>query len=216
MTQLPERAAFFIDGNNFYHSLHHNKIQNINQINHKHVCQKLAMSRQITYIGYYIGALSSDSPHYGNQRKLFSTLEENGITVVKGRIEKRNQSTDKLNAVDDLYDWFQKNVGDKIPLSLYNIAKEKISKLKKEKVWVEKAVDVHLAIDLVSQAHKNAFDTAYILSADGDYTPAVAFARDLGKRVFGASMNNAYELSNSTNGFIKIPKKFFDDDCFFK
>ena len=37
-------------------------------------------------------------------------------------------------------------------------------------IMVEKAVDVMLAVDLVTMAERNEFDAAYILSADGDYS----------------------------------------------
>ena len=52
-------------------------------------------------------------------------------------------------------------------------------------VMVEKAVDVMLAVDLVVMAERNEFDVAYLLSADGDYTPAVEHVRTLGKQVYG-------------------------------
>ena len=55
-------------------------------------------------------------------------------------------------------------------------------------VFVEKAVDVMVAIDLVTMAIANAYDAAYLLSADGDYTPAVEAARALGKKIYAASL----------------------------
>ena len=48
-------------------------------------------------------------------------------------------------------------------------------------IMVEKAVDVMLAVDLVTMAGRDEFDAAYILSADGDYCPAVEAAARLGK-----------------------------------
>jgi uncharacterized LabA/DUF88 family protein len=50
-------------------------------------------------------------------------------------------------------------------------------------VQVEKGVDVMLAIDMVSLAHKNAYDTAILLSNDSDLAPAVDMVKDLGKHV---------------------------------
>ena len=52
---------------------------------------------------------------------------------------------------------------------------------------VEKAVDVMLAVDLVAMAIRNEYEAAYVLSADGDYTPAVEIARSLGKKVYAAA-----------------------------
>ena len=57
----------------------------------------------------------------------------------------------------------------------------------KTTVLVEKAVDVMLAVDLVVMAERNNFDDAYLLSADGDFTPAVEHVRSRGKRVYAVS-----------------------------
>ncbi len=48
---------------------------------------------------------------------------------------------------------------------------------------VEKGVDVALATDMVGNAAKNLYDTAIIISADGDFVGAVQFVKDLGKHV---------------------------------
>jgi uncharacterized LabA/DUF88 family protein len=78
-------------------------------------------------------------------------------------------------------------------------------------VYVEKAIDVFLAIDLVTMAINDAYDAAYLLSADGDYTPAVAAVRKLGKKVYGASPVNGSQLSRAVNSFIRLPPIWFDD-----
>ena len=44
--------------------------------------------------------------------------------------------------------------------------------------WVEKAVDVMIATDMVSKAYENKYDIAYLLSADGDFTHAIKKVRD--------------------------------------
>jgi uncharacterized LabA/DUF88 family protein len=46
----------------------------------------------------------------------------------------------------------------------------------------KKAVDVMLSVDLVLMGHRNEYDAAYLLSAYGDYTPAVEAVRIIGKR----------------------------------
>jgi uncharacterized LabA/DUF88 family protein len=77
---------------------------------------------------------------------------------------------------------------------------------------VEKAVDVMLAVDLVVMAQRNEFDTAYILSADGDYTHAVKFVRDSGKKVFAvAAASNGAQLAAVVNAFIHLNKGWFAD-----
>lgn len=50
-----------------------------------------------------------------------------------------------------------------------------------QKLCDEKAVDVHLAVDMVTL--KDIYDVAVILSGDQDYVPAVRAVKDSGKRV---------------------------------
>ena len=80
-------------------------------------------------------------------------------------------------------------------------------------MMVEKAVDVMLAVDLVVMAERNDYDTAYVLSADGDYTPAVEFVRSHNKKVFAVSASSGAKLKDAVNSFIRIPASWLDG-CF--
>jgi uncharacterized LabA/DUF88 family protein len=81
------------------------------------------------------------------------------------------------------------------------------------KVVVEKAVDVMLAVDLVRMAVQDEYDVAYILSADGDYTPAAKAAKEAGKKVFAASINPGAELAKEVYRSIPLKPDWFTD-CF--
>jgi uncharacterized LabA/DUF88 family protein len=48
---------------------------------------------------------------------------------------------------------------------------------------VEKGVDVKLAVDMVGFAVKDTYDTAVLISADGDFADAVQYVKDMGKHV---------------------------------
>ena len=50
--------------------------------------------------------------------------------------------------------------------------------------YVEKKVDVAIAVDLVRMAYEDQYDVAYLLSADADYVTAVKEAQRVGKAVF--------------------------------
>jgi uncharacterized LabA/DUF88 family protein len=56
-----------------------------------------------------------------------------------------------------------------------------------------KGDDVHLAVDLVSGAYENLYDTAIIVSGDEDFVPAIKKAQKLGKKII-----NAYFKSSSS------------------
>lgn len=74
----------------------------------------------------------------------------------------------------------------------------------------EKETDVHFAITFVEDAMDNAFDRAIIVSADGDYIPAIrrVRARFPGKQIFIAippgRHAKAREISKAANSFIEI------------
>jgi len=65
-----------------------------------------------------------------------------------------------------------------------------------------KGDDVHLAVDLVSGAYEDLYDTAIIVSGDEDFVPAIKKAQKLGKKII-----NAYFKSSSSASL----KKTCDD-----
>lgn len=68
-----------------------------------------------------------------------------------------------------------------------------------------------LAVDLVILAEHDAFDDAYLLSADGDFTPAVQHVRSLQKRVYAVSASAAGKLASAANASIRLRTDWFDD-----
>ena len=48
---------------------------------------------------------------------------------------------------------------------------------------IEKKVDIKIAIDMISLAYENAYDTAVLLSGDGDFVPVVNKIKGLDKKV---------------------------------
>ncbi|MFH0904415.1 MAG: NYN domain-containing protein, partial [Methanobacteriota archaeon] len=50
-------------------------------------------------------------------------------------------------------------------------------------VYVEKGVDIYLAVDMLRYAFDDTYDTAILVSGDGDFASAVSAVRDLGKHV---------------------------------
>ncbi len=60
---------------------------------------------------------------------------------------------------------------------------------------IEKKVDIKIAIDIISLAYENAYDTAVLVSGDGDFVPIVKKLKELDKKVeiwaFRYSLANA-------------------------
>lgn len=48
---------------------------------------------------------------------------------------------------------------------------------------IEKKVDINIAIDMISLAYENAYDTAVLVSGDGDFVPVVKKIKKLDKNV---------------------------------
>lgn len=57
---------------------------------------------------------------------------------------------------------------------------------KRGDTWVEKGVDVSLAVDMLELAYRNAYDTAILVSGDGDFARVAKAVKALGKHVENA------------------------------
>ncbi|MFX0032133.1 MAG: NYN domain-containing protein [Candidatus Hodarchaeota archaeon] len=59
----------------------------------------------------------------------------------------------------------------------------------------EKKVDIKIAIDIISLAYENAYDTAVLVSGDGDFIPVIKKVKELDKKIeiwaFRYSLANA-------------------------
>lgn len=73
---------------------------------------------------------------------------------------------------------------------------------------VEKGVDVKLAVDMFRLAHNNAYDTAILVSGDGDFADAIEVIKDLGKHVENAfcKTGSSYHLRQVCDKFILVDK----------
>jgi len=59
--------------------------------------------------------------------------------------------------------------------------------------WVEKGIDVKVAVDMVAMAYKEQYDVAMLVSGDGDYVDCVRAVKDAGRHVV-----NAYFVSTQS------------------
>ena len=205
------RAIFFIDGNNWYHSLKRRDIGAPGELDYAKISRKLAGTREWIETRYYVGALNqaANPAAYADQRRFLSRLQntDHRIRVLLGRIESRSESN-PLAA--ELHRWIDSGPKDLGPdarawLRAQATAHTNVRTLK------EKAVDIMLAVDLIRLATEDQYDAAYVLSADGDFTPAVDAVRASGKTVYAASPDVGYALSKSANTYIHLEKNWFRD-----
>jgi len=208
-----DRAVLFIDGNNWYHSLSELGVADLGRLNYAKISDKLVAPR--TWIGtrYYIGQVQQKgNPRlYADQRRFLAHLKgtDPRISVHLGRLEERLVKNEAALELRQYLSGLPIRIDVGVFHGLMDIAKRH----GQSNVMVEKAVDVMLAVDLVMMAQRGEFDSAYILSADGDYTPAVAAVVGLGRAVYAFSPAPGAQLGNVVRAFIR-PKADWFDDCY--
>lgn len=208
---MVDRAVIFIDGNNWFHGLCDAAVEDRGRLDYKKISEKLVGPRTWLETRYYIGQINQkhNPTLYAQQRSFFAGLETTDprISIHLGRIEPRIASNE---AADDLKAYLAK-VQQKMDPAVFHDLSDLAQRHSKATVFVEKAVDVFLAVDLVSLALSDSYDAAYLLSADGDYTPAVKLVRSLGKKVYAASCLRGAQLASAVSSFVRLQRAWFSD-----
>jgi len=174
-----ERVAIFIDGSNFYHAIRNTYAI---PVNFEHLVRFLSSGRRLLRTYYYITSVPEDKDRdeARKQQKFLNYLRSVPYFEIRyGRLERR--------------------------LSECRGCKQKFE------YWTEKGVDVALAVDMVRMAYspQNSYDTAILVSGDGDFSIAVKTIKDVGKNVECAYVNRkwALQLSGECDKFIEITKE---------
>jgi uncharacterized LabA/DUF88 family protein len=79
---------------------------------------------------------------------------------------------------------------------------------------IEKKVDIKIAIDIISLAYENAYDTAVLVSGDGDFLPVVKKVKELDKNVEIWAFK--YSLANTLKEELGQEKTYYLDDILSK
>ena len=177
---IPERAVLFVDGNNWYHGLKKIGVDAYG-LDYPRVAKKLLKGRALAEIRFYVGKVREDRGRIARQQKDLDRLEYQGLKVVLGRIQ-RNLIPPSENPMAAELETVLRDGGSQIP----DTVRQRLEQLCEMPVpdYVEKKVDVSIAVDLIRMAYRDEYDVAYLLSADADFVPAVRETRKLGKTVF--------------------------------
>ena len=206
------RAIVFIDGNNWYHSVRGLGLTDLGRLDYGKVSRKLVgPARDWVGTRYYVGQVNqAEAPdQYANQRRFLSTLSatDSRITHHLGRLETRLVEND---AAAELLRMLN-SLPTRIDIRVYKDLVALAQRHHRVAVKVEKAVDVMVAVDMVSMALRGEYESAYVLSADGDLTPAVEEVRRMGKSVYIASPNRGAQLAAAANAFIRVDAAWFGE-----
>ena len=201
----------FVDGSNWYHSLRKLGLTGLGRLDYALISNKLGGSRDWIATRYYVGRVrqTGNLRLYASQRRFLAALTgtDHRISYHLGRLEPRSVK----NAAAAELKQYLNQLPIQVDRGVYRNLMDLANRHAKTQVMVEKAVDVMLAVDLVVMAERDEYDAAYILSADGDYTPAVQAARNMGKSVFAVSGSHGAQLAAAVNSFIHVDRSWFDD-----
>ena len=209
IADIKARAIIFIDGSNFYHGMKEKRLSSM-ELDYAKFSRKLVLDRQWIQTRYYVGQVKQegDVTAYQKQQKFLHRLKSfENVNYFLGKLERRQTkgSSKKLKKwLDALPNRPDVSLSPEIVKELRRVASVD------SVTWVEKGVDVMIATDMVSMAYEDKYDTAYLLSADGDFTYAIKKVRDTDKKVFVASSIPGNEISRAANSFILMDKRFFD------
>lgn len=69
--------------------------------------------------------------------------------------------------------------------------------------------DIHIAVDMVKLAYNDAYDTAILISTDGDFVPAIEAVKEKGKRVenVGFKPKFSWHLKQKSDDFVQFGKE---------
>ena len=184
-----DRIMIFIDGSNFYHGLKAEldikEDSKVPAIDFQKFASLLCGNRKLEKIYYYNVPLSQndkDKESYKAQQRFFDSLKfVPDLIFTKGRLEKRNIRIEHKGIAKFF-------------------GKETIS------FYVEKGVDVNIAVDILKLAFANKYDIAILVSGDGDFASVVEAVKELGKKVECAyvSKRKCYHLKQVATRFISL------------
>lgn len=81
---------------------------------------------------------------------------------------------------------------------------------------VEKGVDIKIAVDMMKYAYLNNYDTAILVTGDGDFAPVIKAVKDMGKHVVHTYFTGASNaLKTEADDHIPLSANYFNN-CFKK
>jgi uncharacterized LabA/DUF88 family protein len=208
-----EKAIFFVDASNFHFGM--KKFGFLPNNNYARFSQKLARQNGLRWIEtrFYTGQFreQDDQRGYGKQKEFLERLEraDPRIKILRGRIEERPTRGTAQALTRWLNGFHNHPLCNQTPPALI----DELRQVARERRFHrhEKAVDVMLATDMVSMAYESKYDVAFLLSADGDYEPAIKKVKETGRKVYAASAIYGSVVARSVDHFVTLDEKFFSD-----
>jgi len=197
-----EKVIIFIDGSNHYHIVRDivGDDEDLSKFDFSKFIKYLVGDRDLIRVYYYTapldknyiapkGAKETGQETYAKQQQFFEKLKKiSYFNLVLCRMQK-----------DSVERWKCKKCGGKDNKRKYSVKED----------------DIHLAVDMVKLAYNNAYDTAILISSDGDFVPAINAVKEVGKRVenIGFESKFSWHLKNKSDKYRQLSdedvKSFF-------
>ena len=183
-----KRLIVFIDGNHLYHRME--DYYGTYDINIRQLCETLCtINRSLVEIRYYYTPFKQ-------------SLDPNKYRLQQMYVEKFKNTAD-MKVITGKYIRkpviFHKSTMDKI---INIVTKDELQ------TYVEKGIDVNIAVDMIHLANEGHYDVAILLSGDSDFVPAITQVRNYRKMVqvaaFQTKENSCYDLINACNSFLNL------------
>jgi uncharacterized LabA/DUF88 family protein len=83
----------------------------------------------------------------------------------------------------------------------------------KADTYIEKGIDVYIAVDMLQMAYENRYDVGILVSGDGDLAEAVKVVKNLGKHVINACFDScrSQHLLQVCDAYIRFDRDFLSD-----
>jgi len=184
MINSKEKVIVFIDGSNHYHIIKKmfNNPNCLSEFNFEAFIKLLINGRNLVRVYYYTAPL--DKNYFDSKNK------KEGIETYA----KQQQFFEKLR---------------KIPCFNLILCRMQKENLNGRVHYTVKEDDINLAVDMVKLAYNNAYDTAILVSSDGDFVPAIKAVKEIGKKVENIGFENkfSWHLKHECDKYLQLNKK---------
>lgn len=154
---MADRAVIFVDGNNWFHGLCDLGVERRGWLDYGKISKKLVGPRTWVATRYYIGQINQhhSTTLYAQQRRFLAELRstDEKISVHFGRIEARDTTNDAARELLTYLASPAAPIDSRVHSDLLAIA----TRHDPATVYVEKAVDVFLAVDVVRMALRHEY-----------------------------------------------------------
>lgn len=182
-----ERVYIFIDGSNLYHGIKNYVGEGIAvPIDIRKLAEMLTGGdRRLVKILFYTVPISQqdDKEAYKKQQKFLTVLKQTTFLELRlGRLVKRERDFECQHCHKSNRIFYRN----------------------------EKGVDVNVASDLLVHAFDDQYDTAILISEDGDFVPAIQEVQRLSKKVENAYFRPSH-LSQRCDKFVKLTQELIEN-----